>query len=150
MEKKKHGKKKWIAVIVIAVLVVVLIAGAVSNSRRKKSSDAASSIKSAEVTTGTISNTISASGTLEEADTTDIKIPSNITIKKVSVEAGDEIEKGDTLATVDMTSVKEAIYEVRSSISSIDSTLKSIKSKTSAKYVSQREMLKAEKSDFNK
>ena len=150
MEKKKHGKKKWIAIIVIAVIVVALVAGAVSRSRRKSSADAASSVKSAEVTTGTIKNTISASGTLEEADTTDMKIPSNITIKKVSVEAGDEIEKGDTLATVDMTSVKEAIYEVRSSISSIDSTLKSIKSKTSAKYVSQREMLKAEKSDLNK
>lgn len=149
MEKKKHGKKKWIAIIVVAVIVVALVAGAVVNSRRKGSMDATSAVKSAQVTTGSITNTISASGTLEEADTTDIKIPSSITIKKVSVEAGDEIEKGDTLATVDMTSVKEAIYEVRSSISSINDTLKSIKSKTSAKYVSQREMLNAQKSDLN-
>ena len=150
MEKKKHGKKKWIAIIVIAAVVVALIAGAAANSRRKKKTDTSSAIKSVKVTAGTIKNTITASGTLAEADSTDVKIPSGLTIKKVLVEEGDEVKKGDALAKVDQTSVKEQIYSVRSSISSIDSTLKSIKKKSGSKYTSQREMLNAQKKDLNK
>ena len=150
MKKKKHGKKKWIAIIVIAAVVVALIAGASANSRRKKKTDTSSAIKSVKVTTGTIKNTITASGTLSEADSTDVKIPSGLTIKKVLVEEGDEVKKGDALAKVDQTSVKEQIYSVRSSISSIDSTLKSIKKKSSSKYNSQRQMLNAQKKDLNK
>ena len=150
MKKKKHGKKKWIAIIVIAAVVVALIAGASANSRRKKKTDTSSAIKSVKVTTGTIKNTISASGTLSEADSTDVKIPSGLTIKKVLVEEGDEVKKGDALAKVDQTSVKEQIYSVRSSISSINSTLKSIKKKSSSKYNSQRQMLNAQKKDLNK
>ncbi|MDY3991182.1 MAG: biotin/lipoyl-binding protein [Lachnospiraceae bacterium] len=150
MEKKKHGKKRWIAIIVIAAVVVALIAGAAANSRRKKKTDTSSAIKSVKVTTGTIKNTITASGTLAEADSTDVKIPSGLTIKKVLVEEGDEVKKGDALAKVDQTSVKEQIYSVRSSISSIDSTLKSIKKKSGSKYNSQREMLNAQKKDLNK
>ena len=150
MKKKKHGKKKWIAIIVIAAVVVALIAGASANSRRKKKTDTSSAIKSVKVTTGTIKNTITASGTLSEADSTDVKIPSGLTIKKVLVEEGDEVKKGDALAKVDQTSVKEQIYSVRSSISSINSTLKSIKKKSSSKYNSQRQMLNAQKKDLNK
>ena len=150
MKKKKHGKKKWIAIIVIAAVVVALIAGAAANSRRKKKTDTSSAIKSVKVTTGTIKNTITASGTLSEADSTDVKIPSGLTIKKVLVEEGDEVKKGDALAKVDQTSVKEQIYSVRSSISSINSTLKSIKKKSSSKYNSQRQMLNAQKKDLNK
>ena len=150
MKKKKHGKKKWIAIIVIAAVVVALIAGASANSRRKKKTDTSSAIKSVKVTTGTIKNTITARGTLSEADSTDVKIPSGLTIKKVLVEEGDEVKKGDALAKVDQTSVKEQIYSVRSSISSINSTLKSIKKKSSSKYNSQRQMLNAQKKDLNK
>lgn len=91
-----------------------------SRSGKKNTSDTSSSVKSVKVTTKTIKNTITASGNLSEADSTDIKIPSGITVKKVLVEAGDEVKKGDTLAKADTTSVKEQIYEARNSISTID------------------------------
>lgn len=150
MEKKKAGRKKWIIPVVAVLIVVLVLAGMAGHRGKSSDDDAASAVKTAAVTTGTIKNTITASGTLSEAESSDVLIPSGISVKNVLVEAGDTVSKGDALAKVDMTSVKEQIYEVRSSISSIDSRLKQIKKKTSAKYVAEREMLNAQKSDLNK
>ncbi|MGN8773096.1 HlyD family efflux transporter periplasmic adaptor subunit [Candidatus Weimeria sp. HCP3S3_B5] len=149
MEKKKKMKR----IIVILCIVAAVLAMLISGSIRKKARQAekkSSSVKTVKVTKGTIANTVTASGTLAEAKTADITIPSGITVKKVLVEEGDTVKKGHALAKVDLTSVKEQIYSVRSSISDINDSLKSIKSKSGSKYTAEREMLKAQKTDLYK
>ncbi len=149
MEKKKKMKRIIVVLCIVAAVLALLISGSIRKKARQAEKKS-SSVKTVKVTKGTIANTVTASGTLAEAKTADITIPSGITVKKVLVEEGDTVKKGHALAKVDLTSVKEQIYSVRSSISDINDSLKSIKSKSGSKYTAEREMLKAQKTDLYK
>ncbi len=149
MEKKKKMKRIIVVLCIVAAVLALLISGSIRKKARQAEKKS-SSVKTVKVTKGTIANTVTASGTLAEAKTADITIPSGITVKKVLVEEGDTVKKGHALAKVDLTSVKEQIYSVRSSISDINDLLKSIKSKSGSKYTAEREMLKAQKTDLYK
>lgn len=149
MEKKKKMKRIIVVLCIVAAVLALLISGSIRKKARQAEKKS-SSVKTVKVTKGTIANTVTASGTLAEAKTADITIPSGITVKKVLVEEGDTVKKGHALAKVDLTSVKEQIYSVRSSISDINDSIKSIKSKSGSKYTAEREMLKAQKTDLYK
>lgn len=95
--KGKNGKKKWIiAGIVILLLIIVLI---FFFKKKSPASSQTMSIQTATVETGTVSNTIVGTGTLELDVSEEINIPSDIVIEEVNVESGDSVSKGDVLAT---------------------------------------------------
>ena len=66
------------------------------------------------------SNEIVGTGNLETGEAISVKIPSGLTISKVTVESGDYVSKGDVLAYVDAASVLSAIEEVQSEMESLD------------------------------
>lgn len=112
----EFNKKKIIRIAVIAgVVVIVLAGGGTVIAGKVKNRTAVESVadtnRSYEVKTGTISTTVSGTGTLAADDVQDIDVLSLLTVDKVYVEAGDTVKAGDLLATVDTVSVKTALQE---------------------------------------
>ena len=131
----KFGKKKVVKIAVIAGVVVLVLAGggmviAGKMGRRTVVESSTDSNRSYEVKKGTISTTVSGTGTLEADDVQDINVLSLLTVDKVYVEAGDVVEKGDLLATVDTVSVKSALQTLQSELESLDAQIEDEKDET--------------------
>lgn len=131
----KFGKKKVVKIAVIAGVVVIVLAGggmviAGKMGHRTVVESSTDSNRSYEVKKGTISTTVSGTGTLEADDVQDINVLSLLTVDKVYVEAGDVVEKGDLLATVDTVSVKSALQTLQNELESLDSQIEDEKDET--------------------
>lgn len=120
-------KKKIITSAVAIVMVCAVTVGLVFANKGQNSQMSQATVQTAEVTTGSISNTIVGTGNLETDNSNGITVPSGITIKKVKVESGDAVSKGDTLATVDTTSVLSAIETVQEEIEGLDDDINECK-----------------------
>ena len=122
--KKSLKTSTIIKIVVILAIVVVLVFVLVRVLRSKVSEQFSSSgneeVQSAQVETGSISTVVSGSGTLTNEDSEDTFIPATVDITEVYVEAGDTVEKGDMLASVNSSSVVKAMNEVQEKIDSID------------------------------
>ena len=132
-KKKKQKTKAAIAV----VLVAAIAAGGVFTfrSKGKKTQASGSLVMESKVQKGNLSQTVEGTGTLENADSTDLKIPVGLKIKKVKVSEGDEVKKGDTLATVDRTSLLAALAETQSDLDDVNNQLGDEADSDTSKYV---------------
>lgn len=92
--------------ILVAVLVVVGGLGAWLLTRGGGS--AAPQAMTAQATSGTVKQSVSASGTIEPAKTADLDFGVSGTVTKVYVAAGDKVTKGQALAKVDDTALVAA------------------------------------------
>lgn len=123
---KRIFKKKTNLILAVAILFV-LGAGAFALSvraRNTRAKDAGETIiQSTTVTKGSISNTIDASGNLEVSETIDVTVPTGIKVDEITVESGDEVTKGQTLAKLNKTSVTRLLVEVKDSLESIEDEL---------------------------
>lgn len=118
---KAWSKKKKIIISVVAVLLIcILVVTIVFSNRRQRIVMPQTTASETTVTVGSISNTIVGTGNLEIDASNSIKIPSGITIKKVNVESGDAVSKGDTLAVVDKASVLEAMETIQEELENLD------------------------------
>mgnify|MGYP004524824113 CR=1 FL=1 len=142
-DNKKNGvtgnrkKKRKIKVTIAVVLVIVVVAGAVFSFRNKgrKAQASGSKIMESKVQTGNLSQTVEGTGTLTNADSSDLKIPVGIKIKKVKVSEGDEVKKGDTLATVDKTSLQAALAQTQEELDDINKQLGNEADSDTSKYI---------------
>lgn len=132
-KKKKQKTKAAIAV----VLVAAIAAGGVFTfrSKGKKTQASGSLVMESKVQKGNLSQTVEGTGTLENADSTDVKIPVGLKIKKVKVSEGDEVKKGDTLATVDRTSLLAALAQTQSDLDDVNNQLGDEADSDTLKYV---------------
>lgn len=125
---KGFSRKKKVVTSSIAVVVVCAITGSLIFIQRGSGEELPKSVvQTATVTTGNISNTIVGTGNLEADNSNTVTVPSGITIKKVKVESGDVVSKGDTLATVDTASVLSAIETVQEEIEGLDEEINECK-----------------------
>ena len=125
---KITGKKKWIvAGIAVILLIIVLI---FLFQKKNPASGQTMRIQTANVETGTVSNTIVGTGTLELDVSEEIKIPSEIIIEEVNVESGDYVSKGDVLAKVDETSVLDVMGNIQDEIANLDEEITDCKNGT--------------------
>lgn len=132
-KKKRQKTKAAIAV----VLVAAIAAGGVFtfSSKGKKTQASGSLVLESKVQKGNLSQTVEGTGTLENADSTDLKIPVGLKIKKVKVSEGDEVKKGDTLATVDRTSLLAALAQTQSDLDDVNNQLGDEADSDTSKYV---------------
>lgn len=127
--KKARKRKKWpIAVGVVAAIAVVGLV--VIPSVRPSMGMAATAYRQYDVQPGSIVNTVVGSGTLEYGDAVDIKIPTGIKIDEVLVEEGDHVQSGQTLATIDMTSVQTKLADVQEQLNDLDGEINDTKDDT--------------------
>lgn len=130
---RKKVKKKWIiAGITVILLIIVLI---ILFQKKNPASGQTMRIQTANVETGTVSNTIVGTGTLELDVSEEIKIPSEIIIEEVNVESGDHVSKGDVLAKVDEASVLDAMGNIQDEIANLDEEITDCKNGTDTETI---------------
>ena len=121
---------KWIKKhkgIMILSLVVVLAgtAGAFVLPKflgHDKKTHAESRPNTVELTKMDLTESVSATGTIESATTKTVSASvSNVEVKSVKVSEGDEVKKGDTLVTFDQTDLEESLAEAKESLSDAES-----------------------------
>lgn len=122
--RKRKRRRHIILAACISAAAIVIIVAAVILLQKKVSSTYASSdsggVESAEVTSGSISESISGSGTLTSEDVESITVPSAVEIDTFYVEEGDSVEEGDLIATVTSSSLLSAMSSVQSEIDTLD------------------------------
>lgn len=126
--KKKNRRRKTLSTVLI--LLAILIAGAavgikylrqhVTENYGSKNND---QVQNVAVTVGSISTTITGSGTLSAQDTTDVSLPASVALRSLCVEKGDAVEEGDTLAYLDLTSIASAMNELQTQLEELDSDI---------------------------
>ena len=104
--KNKKRKRRKIIITVVSIVLVLAIIAAVSVSflqRRVREQFASSSgeVLSYEVSTGSISTTVSGSGSLTDVDLNSITVPGGVEIREIKVKTNQAVTAGDILATVD-------------------------------------------------
>lgn len=114
---KKNNKKKIIIPICL-VLVIVLILGSISSQNYAKYGQFKLITKGEEVTLATISTddiveTVSATGDITAGATREYKVGAVADVKEVFVKVGDEVKKGDTLATFETESLDDQVKSLQ-------------------------------------
>ena len=124
--RRKNPMKKSTIIKIAAALVIAAAAGFIlvrtlrTHVSEKYGSKEEAAILSAQVTSGSISTTVSGSGTLTNEESEDTFIPGTVEVTEIYVKAGDSVEKGDMLASVNSTSVVKAMKEVQDQIDRLD------------------------------
>ncbi len=83
------------------------------------------STQQAKVTTGTIKETVSASGTIAPAQEASLDFAVSGTVNAVDVVSGQKVTKGQTLATVTSTALQDQVAAAQASLSAAQSKLSS-------------------------
>lgn len=110
-----------IVVLLVALLILVqVLRNKVSDEFGDKDE---SEVQTAEVTIGSISTTISGSGSLEYEESDEITISQTVEVNEIYVKAGDTVEEGDILVSVNSASVMTAMNEVQTELDSLDKQL---------------------------
>lgn len=80
-------------------------------------------VQSAVVSVGSISTTVSGSGTLTAEDVEELEVLNSLEIVDYYVDAGDQVEKGDLIATVTNSSLLTAMSEKQEELDTLDEEL---------------------------
>ncbi len=126
VSKEKKRRSRIRRVIIIVAVIAVLLALAVFFAQRyvqRNFSTSATEVQSAEVTTGSISSTVSGSGTLASEDVEEVTYPSSVTLDTVYVEEGDTVSEGTLLATVNSSSVLSALSTAQAALDTLDAEI---------------------------
>ena len=115
--------------IIIGVIAAILIATVIILTKKveKRFAAAAADVQSHQVATGTIHTLVSGSGVLTEEDLEEITVPSGVEITEVMVDAGDSVQKGDLLATVDMATVMTSLTSLQDQMDDLDRDINAAK-----------------------
>ena len=114
MKSKKRNKRiYWI----LGIAVIVLAAGGYGlKTWLSNRSSAQESIQTSKVTLGTISTTISGSGTVRSGQSSTISWQTSGTVASVDVQIGQQVKAGDVLATLDPTTLSSSIIEAEAEL----------------------------------
>ena len=123
-QNKKRKKRKILITVGSVVLVVAIALTATVVGLRKKVREnfgsTGAEVQSYQADIGTISTTVSGSGTLAEVDLEALTVPEGVEVKEIQVERDDVVAQGDLLATVDMASVLSTMSAVQEELEALD------------------------------
>ena len=125
---RKRRRRRIIIITVAAAVVVVaaLLIGIKLLQSRVNSqfgSSSSSEVSSAEVTTGSISSTVSGSGTLASQGVESVDIYSSLEVDEYYVSSGDSVDENTLLATVTRASLLSAMSQVQAELDELDEEL---------------------------
>ena len=124
--KRKKRRRRLITVLVILAIVAGSLMLAVNSLRKRV--EASMAVEGDEVLTynvsvGSISTRVSGSGTIEDVDTETITVPEGVEVEDVVVKPNTTLSEGDVIATLDLTSVLNAMAGVQTEIEELDTEL---------------------------
>ncbi len=128
-DKKRRRRRRIIVTLVILALIAGGIAAAVWYGKKKVREQmgnmvSGSTVTSYTVDTGSVNTTVAGSGQLSDMDVEKIVLPKEIKVEKMLVNAGERVEEGDLIATLDRASVITAMSEIQGKIRELDTKLK--------------------------
>lgn len=107
---KKNNKKKIVwAVIAVILVIAIVVTGVVIGKNGKKTE-----VTLNTVSTDSITQTVSSTGQVSSGVKKEYKPGSVATVKKVYVEVGDKVKKGDVLATFDTSTLDSQVASLNS------------------------------------
>lgn len=125
-------KKKRIWPWIVLGVVVLAVAGLALLNQAAKS--AAQTVYAPyTVATGTVERTITGSGKLTSSDSETLRLPGGVHVDTVIAKSGDAVKAGDTLATLDLDSLKTQAAQVSSDLTTLDRSVATRSEITSVK-----------------
>lgn len=122
MANGKHNKKKrWIILSIVAVAVVALVVVAVAATRGGTKIDPT---KLAKVEKGDLAKSVVATGKVTPITKVEIKSKASGIVKKLYVDAGDKVHKGQVLAELDRDEIQAQVSSARAQLLSAEATEK--------------------------
>lgn len=132
--KDKTDPRKLRRVLITIVLVLCALAVLVMVMQRRVRAKFAErselDIVAVEVDVGTISTSVSGSGTLSDQDVEQLDVPEGVELKEIHVLRGDMVEKGDLLASVNLTTVLTAMNTLSKELDELDKDIVSAANET--------------------
>ncbi len=128
MNKTDRKKRIWPWVVVSAVVLVVVVAFFLNLMGRSSSAP----FQSYTVSRGDVELTITGGGTLQAKEVENIDLPDSISISQVLAKAGDNIKKGDILATFDYNSLVNRAAYLSNELATVD---RAIRRRETSKYI---------------
>ena len=129
LQKKKKAKKRRTVrtvILVVVLLALALTAGVIYLRRRvAKSLVSNDDVSSAKAERGSVSTTVSGSGTLANVEEEEITLPTSVVIDEMVVKANEKVREGDEIATLDKASLLSAMETVQSDLKTLDSQINS-------------------------
>ena len=128
---RKIGKKKTLIAALAVVLAAALLIALLPNSKTDTSSvKVVEELLSAKAEYGTINTVFTSGGAISNSGTESIALAGSVKLRSWEVSEGDYVEAGDLLATVDRSSVLQAISELDALMQELDAALESSRSDT--------------------
>ena len=109
--------------IIAAVIVLVVVGGGGAWAATRSPSPTAAAPTLVSVTTSTIRQSVSATGTLQPAHRADLTFAVSGTVTSLPVVVGDTVRAGANLATVDTSSLETAVTSAQASVSATQDQL---------------------------
>ena len=119
MERKKHTGRRIVFGVIIVLLAAALVAAPFVLKMRSSESETKASILSGTVSYGSITKTLSGTGTLTEQEALEVTVPDGVEITEYLVKNGDAVTEGQPVARVDKTSVMRAISQVNKAMDTL-------------------------------
>lgn len=118
MKETKKSKRKWIilgtGIFAAGVIVILLFRFQTSKEKVNAGNQKPSTVR---ITKMDLTKSISATGTLASAQSKTISAKANdIVVKKVLVEVGDSVKKGDSLITFDESDLQDALEDAKENL----------------------------------
>jgi multidrug efflux pump subunit AcrA (membrane-fusion protein) len=128
VKKILKSKAFYGALVVLAIIIAVSI---ISNKETDKSNvEVVEEVLSAEASIGDMDSTISYGGTIDDNLVTTLSLAGDITVNEWLVNAGDYVEAGQMLATIDKNSALAAIAELNDLMEDLDAAIETSRSDT--------------------
>ncbi len=121
-------RRMFLQPFVVLPLVALLALGGWAFLRPQDDADATATTPAAteqlvDATTGSMALTVSADGTIAAAETDDLSFTSSGTVTAVNVEAGDTVQAGDVLATIDSAELAAAVTDAEATVAAAEASL---------------------------
>lgn len=114
----ENGSSRVVINLALVAVLVAIGVGAYVMTRTGAEETGQEQTTTATVSRGTVSSTVSASGTIESAKTAGASFTTSGTVTKVFVEVGDQVRRGAILATVDDASAQADVQSASANASS--------------------------------
>lgn len=115
--------KKMIAGTAAVIAVVLAASGILIHLNGTGAQAKEMTVQSSEAKKGNIQTTVEGTGSISAAGGEEVTVPLGITVKKVLVESGETVKKGQKLATVEPASVAAKLLEVKEELSDVKDEL---------------------------
>lgn len=118
IKKEKWSRKKFITLSILSFVIISIAIGAFTITKNNASKNTTATQKrTVQVTKGNLEVSITGSGTVASASTSDLMSNVDGKITKAYFSEGDEVKKGDLLYEIDDTDAKLNIQKIENSIS---------------------------------